>query len=138
MQRTARWRCESARSGSPAPTARALALAGLQVARATAPSAPVQGGEEQLSILRREYQRREDLQDLPFISRRADQHQGRPALTFRTAWATAQDTGLPPKVLKWRMRLPNASITSGPNSAPATQMAVARSPTVTMSGKPST
>ena len=35
----------------------------------------VQGGEEQLSILRREYQRRADLQDLPFISGRADQHQ---------------------------------------------------------------
>jgi len=35
----------------------------------------VQGGEEQLSILRREYQRRADLQDLPFMSRRADQHQ---------------------------------------------------------------
>ena len=50
----------------------------------------------------------------------------RPALmTFRTAWATAQDAGLPPKVLKWRMRLPNASITSGRNSAPTTQMAVA-------------
>jgi hypothetical protein len=31
----------------------------------------VQGGEEQLSIIRREYQRRADLQDVPFMPRRA-------------------------------------------------------------------
>src|SRR5258707_12686191 len=52
MQRTVRCRCGSARSGAPDPTARALA--GLQVEPAQRRKHLVQGGEEQLSILRRE------------------------------------------------------------------------------------
>jgi DNA-binding transcriptional LysR family regulator len=56
MQRTVRCRCGSARFGAPDPTARALA--GLQVEPPQRRQHLVQGGKEQLSILRREYQRR--------------------------------------------------------------------------------
>jgi hypothetical protein len=62
----------------------------------------VPGGEEQLSILRQEYQRRArssgSALHVPFALISTS---SRPALmAFRTAWTLAQDTGLPPRVLK--------------------------------------